>query len=71
MAEKSIFVLGVALLTWGGVFLYLLRLAAIAKGLETQLKALEARESETRENEMREKMRESEKKAADSAPLSL
>ncbi len=40
MAEKSIFILGVALLTWGGVFLYLLRVAALAKRLETELKAL-------------------------------
>ncbi|PQV63485.1 hypothetical protein B1R32_11146 [Abditibacterium utsteinense] len=39
MADKSIFVLGVALITWGGVFLYLLRLAAIAKRLEIELKA--------------------------------
>ncbi len=46
MADKSIFVLGVALLTWGGVFLYLLRLAAIAKRLESQLKAHEAEKEE-------------------------
>lgn len=39
MADKSIFVLGVALITWGGVFLYLLRLAALAKRLEIELKA--------------------------------
>ncbi len=51
MADKSIFVLIVALITWGGVFLYLLRLAALAKRLETELKAHVAQrrdESETR-----------------------
>ena len=37
MEDKSIFVLGVALLTWGGVFFYLLRLSALAARLEREL----------------------------------
>lgn len=56
MAGTSIFILGVALLTWGGVFLYLLRLAAIAKRLEAELKSVMAQK------------REAER---DSAPISL
>lgn len=42
MGDKSIFVLAVALITWGGVFLYLLRLSALAKRLERELRAHEA-----------------------------
>ena len=37
MEDKSIFVLGVALLTWGGVLFYLLRLSALAARLEREL----------------------------------
>ncbi len=39
MPDKSPFVLAVALLTWGGVFCYLLRLDAAVKNLENELKA--------------------------------
>lgn len=46
MAEKSVFVLLVALITWGGVFLYLVRLAALAKRLEAELKAYVAEKAE-------------------------
>lgn len=48
MGDKSIFVLGVALITWGGVFFYLLKLDGSVKKLENQLKAAEiARDDET------------------------
>ena len=47
MGDKSIFVLGVALITWGGVFGYLLKLDASVKKLENQLKA----EEKTRDDE--------------------
>ncbi len=46
MADKSIFVLLVALITWGGVFLYLLRLAAIAKRLEAEIQTHAAQKAE-------------------------
>lgn len=46
MDNNSISVLFVALITWGGVFLYLLRLAAIAKRLEAELKTHTAQRME-------------------------
>ncbi len=51
MADTSIYVLLVALITWGGVFLYLLRLAALAKRLETELKAHAAQIEESQKTE--------------------
>ena len=48
MSINSWMILGVALLTWGGVFLYLLRVAALAKRLETELKAHLAEKEESR-----------------------
>jgi CcmD family protein len=38
MELKNWLILGVALVTWGGVFLYMLRLGAIASQLEKELK---------------------------------
>ena len=38
MAGREMFVLGVALITWAGVFVYLLRLDALAKRLEKELR---------------------------------
>lgn len=37
MQLKDWLILGVALFTWGGVWMYLLRLSALAKRLETEL----------------------------------
>ena len=41
LTPDKIFVLAVALLTWGGVFFYLLRLDRIAKSLEEEVRARE------------------------------
>ena len=41
MANKEMFVLAVALLTWAGVFVYLLRVDALAKRLEKEVRARE------------------------------
>ncbi len=41
MANKEMFVLAVALLTWAGVFVYLVRLDGLAKRLERELRARE------------------------------
>lgn len=38
MGNKEMFVLAVTLITWAGVFLYLLRLDGLAKKLERELK---------------------------------
>jgi len=38
MELKNWLILGVAIITWGGVFLYMLRLGAIATRLENELK---------------------------------
>ena len=38
MGNKEMFVLAVTLITWAGVFVYLLRLDGIAKKLERELK---------------------------------
>ncbi len=41
LTPDKLFVLAVALLTWGGVFVYLLRLDKLAKSLEEEVKARE------------------------------
>ena len=41
MENKEMFVLAVALLTWAGVFLYLLRVDGLAKRLERELRERE------------------------------
>lgn len=41
LTPDKFFVLAVALLTWGGVFLYLLRLDKLAKSLEAEVRARE------------------------------
>ena len=41
LTPDKLFVLTVALLTWGGVFAYLLRLDKLAKNLEAEVKARE------------------------------
>ena len=41
MGDKTFLVLGVALITWGFVFFYLLRLDALARRLETEVRAAE------------------------------
>ena len=38
MGNKEMFVLAVTLITWAGVFVYLLRLDGLAKKLERELK---------------------------------
>jgi hypothetical protein len=45
MQKDTIFILAVALVTWGGVFAYLLRLQFLARALETKINALERDES--------------------------
>ena len=42
MGNKEMFVLAVTLITWAGVFVYLLRLDGLAKKLERELKYREA-----------------------------
>ena len=39
LTADKIFVLAVALLTWGGVYVYLLRLDKLAKALEEEVRA--------------------------------
>ncbi|MBW3638062.1 MAG: CcmD family protein [Armatimonadetes bacterium] len=41
LTPDKLFVLTVALLTWGGVFVYLLRLDKLAKSLEEEVRARE------------------------------
>ena len=41
LTPDKFFVLAVALLTWGGVFLYLVRLDKLAKSLEAEVRARE------------------------------
>lgn len=41
MANKEMFVLAVALLTWAGVFVYLLRVDGLARRLERELRERE------------------------------
>lgn len=41
LTPDKFFVLAVALLTWGGVFFYLLRLDRLAKSLEQEVRARE------------------------------
>ena len=41
LTPDKIFVCAVALLTWGGVFIYLLRLDKLAKNLEAEVRARE------------------------------
>lgn len=41
LTPDKFFVLAVALLTWGGVFLYLVRLDKLAKSLEEEVRARE------------------------------
>ena len=41
MGNKEIYVLAVALITWAGVWVYLVRLDALAKRLEKQLRERE------------------------------
>lgn len=45
MPDRNLLILGVALLTWGGVFVYLLRLDAMARRLEKQLLVCERESS--------------------------
>ena len=42
------YVLAVALLTWGGVFLYLLRLEQLTRAVEKEVRAHQTQQSETR-----------------------
>lgn len=39
MSTEKLFVLVIALVTWGGLFVYLLRLDKLAKRLEEQIQA--------------------------------
>lgn len=48
MAKETIFALAVSLLTWGGVWAYLLRLDMLTRALERQARDLEPREPEAR-----------------------
>lgn len=41
LGKDLLFVLAVALVTWGGVFFYLLRLEQLARSLERQVEELE------------------------------
>ena len=51
MSSDSLFVGAVTLLTFGGVFFYLLRVDALSRRLESEVRALEAEKSlENREN---------------------
>lgn len=45
LTPDKLFVLIVAVLTWGGVYAYLLRLDRISKQLDEQIKAREAEHS--------------------------
>lgn len=47
MSLENWLTLGVAVITWGGVFLYLLRLNAVQKKLEEQMRdlAIESKEA--------------------------
>lgn len=45
LTPDKLFVLAVALLTWGGVFFYLLRLDKLAKSLEDEVRALETQKT--------------------------
>ncbi len=54
------YVLAVALLTWGGVFLYMLRLEKLAKSVEADVRRIEQQSAEvtlgaTRDSAPREK----------------
>ena len=42
MALETIFVMVVALITWGAVFIYLIRLDRLAKSLEEEVRARES-----------------------------
>jgi hypothetical protein len=42
MQKDTIFILAVALVTWGGVFAYLVRLHFLARALEARINASEA-----------------------------
>ena len=37
MEQETIFILAVALITWGGVFFYLLRLSFLAREIENKI----------------------------------
>lgn len=52
MGNKEIFVLAVTLITWAGVFVYLLRVDALAKKLERELKYREEEAEVKREVEL-------------------
>ena len=43
MNQETLFVLAVALITWGGVFAYLLRMNFLAKEIETKLQNHDAK----------------------------
>lgn len=45
MPNNNLFILIVALLTWGGVFAYMLRLNALAKSIEEMAKRNENQDS--------------------------
>ena len=51
MSKESLFVLVVALLTWGGVFLYLLRLELLTRHLERQVQEMDSLKAESVEEE--------------------
>jgi len=42
MSQDSEFILAVVLLTWGGIFAYMLRLDKLARTLESQVKGRES-----------------------------
>ena len=46
MAKETIFALAVSLLTWGGVWAYMLRLDRLTRALERTARELEARHPE-------------------------
>jgi hypothetical protein len=46
MQKDTIFILAVALVTWGGVFAYLLRLHFLARALEAKVDALDRRDAQ-------------------------
>lgn len=45
MNKETTFILAVALITWGGVFAYLLRLNFLAKAIETKIQNHDSKHS--------------------------
>ena len=68
MSQDSLFILAVVLLTWGGIFAYMLRLDKLAKLLENEVKGRVAQLDARASAEVREGFESLAQRADSSSP---